>query len=541
MSNPLYDRLFAPLASSDAPFLRFADGTAIGRAGFLAMAHRAAFALRACGVVPGERVAAQVEKSPEALALYAGCVIAGAVFLPLNPGYTPAELAYFVGDAVPRLLVMDPRGLDARGAESSAADAQAADGWAAVPAAQGTRVETLDAAGAGSFRRLCETQPDHGPVAARGDDDLAALLYTSGTTGRAKGAMLSQRNLCSNAETLAAAWRFGADDVLLHALPIFHTHGLFVATHTVLASGASMLFLPGFDREAILRLLPQASVLMGVPTFYTRLLDDARFDRARVAHMRLFVSGSAPLLAETHRAFEERTGHRILERYGMTETNMNTSNPYAGERRAGTVGPPLPGVEIAIVDPERGTPLAPGETGLVLVRGPNVCRGYWNQPEKTREALREDGFFVTGDLGHLDADGYLVLIGRQSDLIISGGFNVYPKEVEQVLDDVPGVLESAVIGVPHPDFGEAVLAVLVADTNAGAGAEVETAIDAALERSLARYKHPKALVWLPALPRNAMGKVQKALLRERCAGRFAPVPAASDAAASGAAGTGRTG
>jgi len=504
MPNPLHDRLLAPLAASDAPLLRFADGGAVSGAEFLAMAHRAAAALRACGVTPGDRVAAQVEKSPEALALYAGCVIAGAVFLPLNPGYTPAEVGYFLVDAAPRLLVADPRALD---------------GLAEV--AQGLRVETLDAAGAGGFRRLCEAQPDHGPVAARDEDDLAALLYTSGTTGRAKGAMLSQRNLLSNAETLAAAWRFSPDDVLLHALPIFHTHGLFVATHTVLASGASMLFLPGFDRDAILRLLPQATVLMGVPTFYTRLLDDARFDRALVAHMRLFVSGSAPLQAETHRAFEARTGHRILERYGMTETNMNTSNPYAGERRAGTVGPPLPGVEIAIVDPEHGTALASGETGMVLVRGPNVCRGYWNQPEKTREALRADGFFVTGDLGHLDPDGYLVLVGRQSDLIISGGFNVYPKEVEQVLDEVPGVRESAVIGVPHPDFGEAVLAVLVAEPAVDIAA-TEAAIAAALGRSLARYKQPKALLWLPALPRNAMGKVQKALLRERCAGRFMP-------------------
>ena len=533
MTNPLYDRLFAPLAGSDAPLLRFADGTTLSGDAFLAMAHRAAAALRVCGVTPGDRVAAQVEKTPEALALYAGCVIAGAVFLPLNPGYTPAEVGYFLVDAAPRLLVSDPRAVDAS---------------TALAAAHGTRVESLDAAGAGSFRRLCERQPDHGPVAVRADDDLAALLYTSGTTGRAKGAMLSQRNLLSNAETLAAAWRFGADDVLLHALPIFHTHGLFVATHTVLASGASMLFLPGFDRDALLRLLPQASVLMGVPTFYTRLLDDARFDRALIAHMRLFVSGSAPLLAETHRAFEARTGHRILERYGMTETNMNTSNPYAGERRAGTVGPPLPGVEIAIVDPEHGTPLAQGETGMVLVRGPNVCRGYWNQPEKTREAFRADGFFVTGDLGYLDADRYLVLVGRQSDLIISGGFNVYPKEVEQVLDDVPGVRESAVIGVPHPDFGEAVLAVLVAEpgarldaradaeTGRGVAATVaatetaletvlepalEAAIRAALDRSLARYKQPKALVWVPALPRNAMGKVQKALLRERYAGHFA--------------------
>ena len=304
---------------------------------------------------------------------------------------------------------------------------------------------------------------------------------------------------------------------LLHALPIFHTHGLFVATNVTLISGASMQFLPGFDLDAILRLLPRATVLMGVPTFYTRLLDAPQFDRALCERMRLFVSGSAPLLAETHVAFEARTGHRILERYGMTETNMNTSNPYAGDRRAGTVGLALPGVEVIVADPDSGAPMPAGETGVVEVRGPNVFKGYWRMPEKTQEEFRDNGFFITGDLGCFSDDGYLTLVGRQKDLIITGGFNVYPKEVELLLDEQPGVLESAVIGVPHPDFGEAVVAVLVAQPDTRLDL---AAIDAVLREQLARYKQPKALEIVAELPRNTMGKVQKNLLRQRFDERF---------------------
>ncbi|MFZ5637579.1 MAG: malonate--CoA ligase [Pseudomonadota bacterium] len=506
MPNPLYDRLFAPLAGRAAPLLVLADDAAISGADFLAMVHRAAGALRALGVAPGDRVAAQVAKTPEALALYGATVAMGAVFLPLNTAYTAAEVDFFARDAAPRLLLVDPAKADALRATATAC---------------GAALMTLDGLGNGTFRALCDAQPDVARIEDRDADDLAALLYTSGTTGRSKGAMLSHGNLLSNAETLAHAWRFGPEDVLLHALPIFHTHGLFVATNVALASGASMLFQPGFDLEAILRLLPRATALMGVPTFYTRLLDDPRFDRDLVAHMRLFVSGSAPLLAETHAAFEARTGHRILERYGMTETNMNTSNPYEGERRAGTVGPPLPGVEVRVADPATGMPLPAGETGSVEVRGPNVFRGYWNLPEKTREEFRDDGFFVTGDLGVFDADGYLTLIGRQKDLIITGGFNVYPKEVELLLDEMPGVLESAVVGLPHPDFGEAVFAVLVPQP----GETVDlAAIDAALRERLARYKQPKALEILDELPRNTMGKVQKNVLRERFGDRFARNP-----------------
>ena len=504
MPNPLYDRLFAPLAQRSGAFLIRPDGSVTDGPAFLAIIHRTAAALRACGVMPGDRVAVQVAKTPEALALYGATVAAGAVFLPLNTAYTAAEVAMFVADAQPRLLLL--------------CDPAKADALAAIADAHGARLRTLDAQGRGDFRDLCDAQSDACIVADRAADDLAALLYTSGTTGRAKGAMLTHANLLSNAETLAEAWRFGPDDVLLHALPIFHTHGLFVACNVSLIAGASMIFLPGFDLETILRLLPRATVLMGVPTFYTRLLDDPRFDRDLAAHMRLFVSGSAPLLAETHAAFEARTGHRILERYGMTETNMNTCNPYDGERRPGSVGPALPGVEVRVTDPQTAAPLPAGETGMVEVRGPNVFKGYWNLPDKTREEFRDDGFFITGDLGVLAADGYLTLVGRQKDLIITGGFNVYPKEVELLLDEMPGVLESAVIGLPHPDFGEAVFAVLVPQPDAGLDL---VAIDAALRERLARYKQPKALEVVAELPRNTMGKVQKNLLRARFAGHFA--------------------
>jgi malonyl-CoA/methylmalonyl-CoA synthetase len=351
----------------------------------------------------------------------------------------------------------------------------------------------------------------------RAGDDLAAFLYTSGTTGRSKGAMLTQDNLLSNARTLAEHWHFTQGDVLLHALPIFHTHGLFVATNVTLLAGGAMIFLPKFDLDQMIARMPEATTMMGVPTFYTRLLDDARFDRALTGHMRLFISGSAPLLAETHERFEATTGHRILERYGMTETNMNTSNPYEGERRAGTVGLPLPGVELKVTDPETGAELPRGEVGQIEVRGPNVFKGYWQMPEKTAAELRADGFFITGDLGTQGEDGYVTIVGRNKDLIISGGYNIYPKEIELVLDEQPGVLESAVIGVPHPDFGETVVAVIVPARGAS---PAEAALAEACSASLARFKHPRAFVMAEALPRNTMGKVQKNLLREAHAAMF---------------------
>jgi malonyl-CoA/methylmalonyl-CoA synthetase len=501
MTNPLYDALFAPLSGRHSPLLILQDGTTLSGDAFLRLIARQANALQGAGVGKGDRIAAQVAKTPEALAVYGAAVALGAVFLPLNPGYTSDEVSYFLDDATPRVFLCDP----ARQASLAPSAARS-----------GATLLTLDASGVGTLTDAAAWQNDVFDPIACGQDDLAALLYTSGTTGRSKGAMLTQRNLLSNAQALAQLWRFTRDDVLLHALPIFHTHGLFVASNVSLLTGGTMIFLPGFEADTILRLLPQATAMMGVPTFYTRLLSDARLDRDLVAHVRLFVSGSAPLLAETHHAFEARTGQRILERYGMTETNMNTSNPFEGERRAGTVGFPLPGVELRLTDGD--TEVAAGDIGQIEVRGPNVFKGYWQMPEKTAEELRPDGFFRTGDLGRLDSDGYLQIVGRLKDLIISGGFNVYPKEVELLLDDDPGVQESAVIGLPHPDFGEAVFAVLV--PMAGTDLNADAVLSGIGER-LARFKQPKAAVVVADLPRNTMGKVQKNVLRQTYAGWFA--------------------
>jgi malonyl-CoA/methylmalonyl-CoA synthetase len=500
MSNPLYEALFQPLIGRSSALIHLSDGTAICGQAFHDLIGRAANALRAEGVKVGDRVAVQVAKSPTALAIYAATVSIGAVFLPLNTAYTAGEVEYFLGNATPRIFLCDPAKVAA---------------LQPVADRHGARLLTLDGAGQGWLAELMAGQAATFVPADVAPGDLAAILYTSGTTGRSKGAMLSHDNLLSNAGVLADLWQFTDRDVLLHALPIFHTHGLFVASNISFLTGGQMIFLPGFELEAVLAALPRATAMMGVPTFYTRLLDDARFTRDLVAHMRLFVSGSAPLLAETHVAFEARTGHRILERYGMTETNMNTSNPYAGERRAGTVGFPLPGVELRIMG-EAGE-VAPGEVGGIEVRGPNVFLGYWQMPEKTAEELRADGWFITGDLGRRDADGYVQIVGRAKDLVISGGFNVYPIEVEMALDEEPGVLESAVIGLPHPDFGEAVFAVLVPQK----GVTLDTgAVLAALQDRLARFKQPKAAVVVEALPRNAMGKVQKAELRKTYAGWF---------------------
>ncbi|WP_417414158.1 malonate--CoA ligase [Hoeflea sp.] len=453
------------------------------------------------GVKPGDRVAVQVPKSIEAIMLYLAVVRAGGVFLPLNTGYTPAEIEYFLGNATPRIFVCDPK--------------KCAD-YEALTASLGIGLETMGVwqnheTSAGSLLDAGLAAPTDFETVARSASDLAAILYTSGTTGRSKGAMLTHANLLSNAETLVDVWRFTKDDVLLHALPIFHTHGLFVATNVTLSAGASLIFLPAFSAEAIIANIPGATALMGVPTFYTRLLDDPAFTGDLVKHMRLFVSGSAPLLAETHVQFEQRTGHRILERYGMTETNMNTSNPYAGERRAGTVGFPLPGVDLRIVDAETGKTLPQGEIGIIEVKGLNVFAGYWQMPEKTKEEFRDDGFFITGDVGVIDADGYVQIVGRSKDLIISGGYNIYPKELELLLDEEDGVLESAVIGVPHADFGEGVVAVLVPKPGATLD---EAAILDSIKPKIARFKQPKRIVVLDELPRNTMGKVQKNVLRD---------------------------
>jgi malonyl-CoA/methylmalonyl-CoA synthetase len=458
---------------------------------------RFANVLIATGVRIGDRVAVQAEKSIEMLMLYLGCLRAGAIFLPLNPAYTAGELAYFLGDAEPALFVCDP----ARREEAEAL----------AVGQSNIRVETLGGGGEGTLNALAAAASLDFDTVSCADDDLAAILYTSGTTGRSKGAMLSHANLASNALTLVDYWRFTADDVLLHALPIFHTHGLFVGTNVTLASGASMIFQPRFDAQDVMAALPHATAMMGVPTFYIRLLGEPGFGRDLVGHVRLFISGSAPLSADIHREFADRTGHAILERYGMTETNMNTSNPYDGDRRAGTVGFPLPGVSIRIADPETGALLPQGEVGVIEIAGPNVFKGYWRMPEKTAEEFR-GGHFISGDLGFIDERGYVSIVGRAKDVIIAGGYNIYPAEVEAALDELPQVHESAVIGAPHPDLGEGVVAVIVPRDPAFADGE---ALIAALADRLARYKQPRKLVIIPELPKNSMGKVQKTVLRER--------------------------
>jgi malonyl-CoA/methylmalonyl-CoA synthetase len=448
------------------------------------------------------RVAVHADKSVEGLMLYLAVLRAGLVYLPLNPAYQASELEHFIGDAAPGVVVCASRNF----------------GWVSKLAFPlGVRwVFTLDDDRRGTLLDRAAQMPlAHEPV-AREAGDLAAILYTSGTTGRSKGAMLSHGNLLSNAETLKAYWDWKPDDVLLHALPIFHVHGLFVASHAALLGGSKMLWFNKFDAAAVARRLPEATVFMGVPTLYVRLLQEKVLD---TRSMRLFVSGSAPLLIETWAQWQARTGHLILERYGMSETLMLTSNPCRpedGERRGGTVGRPLPGVGLRIVGDD-GAACAVDEIGHVQVRGPNVFSGYWRMPEKTAEEFTADGWFKTGDVGRVDADGYLTLIGRSKDLIISGGFNVYPAEVEGFLNELPGVEESAVIGVPHPDFGEAVVAVVTPR-----GQPDPEALIAALKGRIAGFKVPKRVLVVPELPRNAMGKVQKKLLREQHAGLFAP-------------------
>jgi malonyl-CoA/methylmalonyl-CoA synthetase len=503
--NHLFDAIRAA-AVPDAPFIETPAGRRWTYGEMLAMSGRLATALEALDVRAGDRVAVQVEKSPEALMLYLACIRAGAVYLPLNTAYTLAELEYFIGDAEPRLVVVSPK---------------ARDGILPIAGRYGALVETLDESGEGSLPQRAQEEVADLLDADRGPSDLAAILYTSGTTGRSKGAMLTHENLLSNAATLRDLWRFTAADRLIHALPIFHTHGLFVASNVILLSGASMIFLPKFDADETLRLMRSATAMMGVPTFYVRLVQHAGLTREVASGMRLFVSGSAPLLAETHRAFREKTGHAILERYGMTETNMNTSNPYEGDRLAGTVGFPLPGVSLRVADPESGRRLAEGETGMIEVKGPNVFKGYWRMPDKTKAEFRDDGFFITGDLGRIDERGYVHIVGRGKDLVISGGYNIYPKEVETEIDRMPEVEESAVIGVPHPDFGEGVTAVVV--KRPGSAID-ESAILAALQERLARYKQPKQVIFVDELPRNTMGKVQKNILRERYGDLFSRLP-----------------
>jgi malonyl-CoA/methylmalonyl-CoA synthetase len=483
------------MKSPDKIFIKNGDGRNFTFLDFWTLAGRMANELASSGVKGGDRVAVQVEKSPEAVALFLACARLGAVYLPLNTAYTLAEIDYFVSDAEPAGLIVMPERLGAIMELGKRHGASA--------------IFSLGAAGDGTFMDRTRRKAGNFTDAAVGWDDLAAILYTSGTTGRSKGAMLSHANLASNALTLIEAWRFSDSDVLIHALPVYHTHGLFTATNTLLLSGGTMLFRHKFDADDVMSLMPHATTLMGVPTFYTRLLQHPGLTREASAHMRLFISGSAPLLADTHRQFRERTGHAILERFGMTETNMNTSNPYDGERIAGTVGLPLAGVDVRISDPESGKKLPRGEIGMIEVRGPNVFKGYWRMPEKTASEFRSDGFFITGDLGRIDDKGYVSIVGRGKDLIITGGFNVYPKEVEAEIDSIEGVMESAVIGLPHPDLGEGVTAVVVRSKND----MIEGDIVTALAGRLAKFKLPRQIIFVEYLPRNAMGKVQKNILR----------------------------
>jgi malonyl-CoA/methylmalonyl-CoA synthetase len=447
----------------------------------------------------GSRIAVHVDKSPESVCLYLATLRAGHVFLPLNAAYQQSEMDYFIQDAEPAVVVCAPANLS----------------WIEpIARARGTaHVFTLSDVRTGSLLEAAARFSDQFKTVVRAADDLAAILYTSGTTGRSKGAMLSHGNLASNALTLDVSWRWRRGDVLLHALPIFHVHGLFVALHGALLSGSKMIWLSKFDPKEVVRHLPRASVFMGVPTMYVRLLDEPSFDAAAVRSMRLFISGSAPLLTDTFKQFEARTGQRILERYGMSETVMLTSNPYDGNRMAGTVGLPLPGVSVRVVN-DAGSACSTNEIGGIEVRGPNVFSGYWRMPEKIQEEFTADRWFKTGDVGRIDVNGYVTIVGRSKDLIISGGYNVYPKEIESYLDDMPGVAESAVIGVPHRDFGEAVTAVVV--SRPGATLD-EAAIIAALKSQIAAFKVPKRVYVVDDLPRNAMGKVQKNALRKRYA------------------------
>src|SRR6202171_1516288 len=496
MNANLFSRLFDGLDDPNRVAIETIDGQRISYGELISRTGRMANVWVSRGVKLGDRVAAQAEKSVPGLVLYLAAVRAGAVYLPLNTAYTLNELEYFITDAEPSVVVCDPA---------------KAEGIGATAPKVGAKVETLGAGGNGSLTDAAAKASAAFATVARADDDLAAILYTSGTTGRSKGAMLTHDNLASNSLSLVDYWRFTDQDVLIHALPIYHTHGLFVASNVTLFARASMIFLPKFDPDLIVRLMARATVLMGVPTFYTRLLQTPALTKESTRHMRLFVSGSAPLLADTHREWFARTGHAVLERYGMTETNMNTSNPYDGERVPGAVGHALPGVTVRVTDPETGKVLERETIGMIEVSGPNVFKGYWRMPEKTKTEFRDDGFFITGDLGKIDGNGYVHILGRGKDLVISGGFNVYPKEIESEIDAMPGVIESAVIGVPHADFGEGVTAVVVCDK----GAHVdETSVLKALDGRLAKFKMPKRVIVVEVLPRNAMGKGQKNILRD---------------------------
>ncbi len=498
MTPPMTANFYAMLATRlDTDPQRVAleteDGRCYTRADVARESARFAHALIDAGALRGDRIAVQIDKSPAALFLYLGCLRAGLVYLPLNTAYQRGEVAYFLGDAQPRIVVCRPESAPMMGELTTAT------------------IFTMDEGGDGSLAQVAATLPGTFATADAGTSDLAVIIYTSGTTGRSKGAMVTHGNLASNGCVLVDCWGFSERDVLLHALPIFHIHGLFVANHCALLSGCRMLWHRKFDAAQILRGLTRATVMMGVPTFYTRLLAEPAFNAQACHNMRLFISGSAPLQLETFREFHSRSGHAILERYGMSEAGMICSNPLRGERRGGSVGFPLPGVSLRIAN-ERDQPLPDGQIGGIQIKGENVFAGYWRMPEKTQEEFSSDGYFRTGDVGTIDNDGYVSIVGRAKDLIISGGYNVYPREIELALDALPGVTESAVIGVPHADFGEAVAAVVVAAKDAKLD---PAALIAELKKNFANYKVPKRIHVVEDLPRNAMGKVQKALLREQ--------------------------
>ena len=490
--NCLFDRVFKPTQSSKKTFL-INERKKISYKEFHFIVNQIANYLVDINLAPGDRVAVQAEKNIIQLALYVATVKVGGIYLPLNTGYTLNELDYFISDAQPKVVVVD---------ENIQKEIKQ------MPSALMVQTLTLNLDESGSLIEAVSNYSTYFDAVNRSENDLAAILYTSGTTGKSKGAMLTHKNLASNAEVLRDFWKFTENDVLLHMLPIYHTHGLFVACNILAISGGSMIFLEKFEVDNAMKWMKESTSMMGVPTFYSRLLTSKKLNAEATKHMRLFISGSAPLLAETHNEFESRTGKKILERYGMTETNMNISNPYEGERKAGTVGIPLPGIDIRIVS-EEGKKLD-GEIGIIELKGDNVFKGYWGMKEKTVEAFTEDGFFITGDLAFKDKNGYYTIVGRDKDMIITGGLNVYPKEIEDVINELSNISESAVFGVKHYDFGEAVVAAVVTnDKEVG-----ESYVINFLKDKLAKFKQPKKIVVLESLPRNTMGKVQKNILRE---------------------------
>ena len=500
MSNILYDGIFTPNANSEKTFIITPKGE-ISYLEFTAMTNKLANILVKKGLNPGDRVAVQSDKSVLYLALYAATIKAGCVFLPLNTAYTSSELDYFINDVEPRLVVVGDNAMNS---------------LALLAKEIGSEIMSLNGDETGTLAAVAKNESPVFEAVARNSEDLAAILYTSGTTGKSKGAKLCHRNLLSNAKVISEAWQFTADDILLHMLPVYHTHGLFVAINLLAMVGGSIIFLPKFNVEDALSWMPKSTSMMGIPTFYTRLLNSSDFTQELTDHMRLFISGSAPMLTETHLQFEERTGKNILERYGMTETSMSISNPYNGTRIPGTVGKPLSGIDIRITDAASGQLVQPGDIGVIEQRGDNVFLGYWGKQDETAESFRDDGFFITGDLGREDENGYITIVGRNKDLIISGGLNIYPKEIESVIDEIDDVTESAVIGVPHRDFGEAVVAIIVSNGNTLSDEDIQNH----LVTKLAKFKQPKKILYANDLPRNTMGKVQKAELRKHHAKIF---------------------